>query len=147
MTAEEKERIRDLSKCDFSEINEHFKKVSEERKNRSKEEKKAEKEKNDAIVEEYGFCLMDGHKEKIGNFRIEPPGLFRGRGEHPKQGMIKRRTMPEDVIINCSKDSEQPMPPKVNIKCTVYLYLLSLLTQRADNSKEYDTEQRNCFLL
>jgi len=112
MTSEEKERIRDLSKCDFSEINEHFKKVSEERKNRSKEEKKAEKEKNDAIVEEYGFCTMDGHKEKIGNFRIEPPGLFRGRGEHPKQGMIKRRTMPEDVIINCSKDSEVPQPPK-----------------------------------
>jgi len=46
---------------------------------------------------------MDGHKEKIGNFRIEPPGLFRGRGDHPKQGMLKRRTMPEDVIINCSK--------------------------------------------
>jgi len=112
MTSEEKERIRDLSKCDFSEINEHFKKVSEERKNRSKEEKKAEKEKNDAIVEEYGFCTMDGHKERIGNFRIEPPGLFRGRGEHPKQGMIKRRTMPEDVIINCSKDSEVPQPPK-----------------------------------
>lgn len=38
---------------------------------RSKEEKKAEKEKNDAIVEEYGFCTMDGHKEKIGNFRLE----------------------------------------------------------------------------
>merc|ERR1712045_954628 len=112
MTNEEREKIRDLSKCDFNEINEHFKKVSEERKSRSKEEKKAEKEKNDAIVEEYGFCMMDGHKEKIGNFRIEPPGLFRGRGEHPKQGMIKRRTMPEDVIINCSKDSEQPMPPK-----------------------------------
>jgi len=112
MTSEEKERIRDLSKCDFSEINEHFKKVSEERKNRSKEEKKAEKEKNDAIVEEYGFCTMDGHKERIGNFRIEPPGLFRGRGEHPKQGMIKRRTMPEDVIINCSKDSDVPQPPK-----------------------------------
>merc|ERR1719300_2107033 len=83
MTEKEKDIIRDLSKCDFSEINEHFKKVSEERKNRSKEEKKAEKEKNDAIVEEYGFCTMDGHKERIGNFRIEPPGLFRGRGEHP----------------------------------------------------------------
>merc|ERR1712177_136336 len=59
MTEKEKDIIRDLSKCDFSEINEHFKKVSEERKNRSKEEKKAEKEKNDAIVEEYGFCTMD----------------------------------------------------------------------------------------
>jgi len=111
MTEKEKDIIRDLSKCDFSEINEHFKKVSEERKNRSKEEKKAEKERNDAIVEEYGFCTMDGHKEKIGNFRTEPPSLFRGRGEHPKQGMIKRRIMPEDVIINCSKDSEVPVPP------------------------------------
>jgi len=111
MTEKEKDIIRDLSKCDFSEINEHFKKVSEERKNRSKEEKKAEKEKNDAIVEEYGFCIMDGHKEKIGNFRTEPPSLFRGRGEHPKQGMIKRRIQPEDVIINCSKDSAVPVPP------------------------------------
>ena len=112
MTASEKETIRDLSKCDFSAINQHFKDYTEQRKNRSKEEKKAEKEKNDAIVEEYGFCMIDGHREKIGNFRIEPPGLFRGRGEHPKQGMIKRRTMPEDVIINCSKDSVPPAPPK-----------------------------------
>ena len=112
MTDREKEVIRDLSKCEFSEINEHFKKLSEERKNRTKEEKKAEKEKNEKIVEEYGFCTIDGHKEKIGNFRIEPPGLFRGRGEHPKQGMLKRRVMPEDVIINCSKDSDWPEPPK-----------------------------------
>ena len=34
MTEKEKAIIRDLSKCDFSEINEHFKKISEERKNR-----------------------------------------------------------------------------------------------------------------
>ena len=25
--------------------------------------------------------------------------------------MVKRRVMPEDVIINCSKDSECPKPP------------------------------------
>ena len=59
----------------------------------------------------YGFCVIDGHKEKIGNFRIEPPGLFRGRGDHPKMGMLKRRVMPEDVIINCSKDSKYPEAP------------------------------------
>lgn len=52
---------------------------------------------------EYGYCLMDNHKERIGNFRIEPPGLFRGRGDHPKMGMLKRRIRPEDIIINCSK--------------------------------------------
>merc|ERR1712226_612730 len=88
MSAEEKEIIRDLSKCDFSEIDAHFKKYSEERKNRSKEEKDKEKAANAALIEEFGFCTMDGHKEKIGNFRTEPPSLFRGRGEHPKQGMV-----------------------------------------------------------
>ena len=28
-------------------------------------------------------------RQKIGNFKTEPPGLFRGRGDHPKQGRIK----------------------------------------------------------
>jgi len=91
MTEKEKEIIRDLSKCDFSEIDAHFKKMSEERKNRSKDEKNKEKEYQASLVAEYGLCNMDGHMEKIGNFRTEPPSLFRGRGEHPKQGMIKRR--------------------------------------------------------
>ncbi|KAJ8303442.1 hypothetical protein KUTeg_019838 [Tegillarca granosa] len=112
MTQAEKEKITDLKKCRFNEINDYFKLKSEERKNRSKEEKKAEKLKNDEIQKEYGVCIFDGHQEKIGNFRIEPPGLFRGRGEHPKQGMLKKRIQPEDVIINCSKNSKIPQPPE-----------------------------------
>jgi DNA topoisomerase I len=66
---------------------------------------------NEEIAKEYGTCVIDGHKEKIGNFKIEPPGLFRGRGEHPKMGKLKKRVMPEDVIINCSKDAPIPKPP------------------------------------
>ncbi|XP_053400994.1 DNA topoisomerase I, mitochondrial-like [Mercenaria mercenaria] len=112
MTTEEREKITDLKKCNFREMCEFFKEESEKRKNRSKEEKLKLKEENARLQEEYGFCIMDGHKEKIGNFRIEPPGLFRGRGDHPKQGMLKRRVQPEDVIINCSKDSKVPQPPK-----------------------------------
>ena len=54
---------------------------------------------------------MDNHRERIANFKIEPPGLFRGRGNHPKMGMLKRRIMPEDIIINCSKDAKVPSPP------------------------------------
>jgi len=61
------------------------------------------KKENEKIQKEYGFCIIDGHKQKIGNFKIEPPGLFRGRGDHPKQGMLKKRTRPEDVTLNCSK--------------------------------------------
>jgi DNA topoisomerase-1 len=37
--------------------------------------------------------MVDGRKEKIGNFRVEPPGLFRGRGDHPKTGMLKVSTI------------------------------------------------------
>ena len=74
---------------------------------------------------------------QVGNFRVEPPGLFRGRGEHPKMGLIKvcfrplgsagllllsaetlpngtlhqKRIMPEDVIINIGKEATPPAPP------------------------------------
>lgn len=111
MNKEEKTTIKKLSRCDFTHMAEYFKKLSEERKNMSKEEKQKIKQDNQKIVEKYGFCFLDGHKQRIANFRIEPPGLFRGRGNHPKMGMLKRRTMPEDVIINCSKDSKIPPPP------------------------------------
>lgn len=111
MTHEETKLIKDLSKCNFKEMHSYFQSQSEKNRNRTKEEKAALKVKNEEIQKEYGFCVIDGHKEKIGNFRIEPPGLFRGRGEHPKMGMLKRRVMPEDVLINCSKDSKVPKPP------------------------------------
>ncbi|KAK3547461.1 hypothetical protein QTP86_021033 [Hemibagrus guttatus] len=124
MTSEEKSRISDLNKCNFTEMSEYFKTQSEARKQMTKEEKqKAQnsikckmykiksKRRTSGWWGENGYCLMDNHKERIGNFRIEPPGLFRGRGDHPKMGMLKRRIRPEDVIINCSKDSKQPKPP------------------------------------
>ncbi|KAJ1521367.1 hypothetical protein ONE63_003043 [Megalurothrips usitatus] len=111
MTDSERSIITDLKKCNFKPMNKYFLEQTEIRKAMSKEEKKKIKEKNDEIQKEMGFCTIDGHQEKIGNFRIEPPGLFRGRGEHPKMGMLKRRVNPEDVIINCSKDSKVPKAP------------------------------------
>ncbi|KAM4018212.1 DNA topoisomerase I, mitochondrial-like isoform 3-T3 [Anomaloglossus baeobatrachus] len=111
MTLEERMVITDLAKCDFTEIYNYHKVKTEERKNRTKEEKLKLKEENAKLVEEYGFCVMDHHRERIGNFKIEPPALFRGRGDHPKQGMLKKRILPEDVTINCSKDSKIPVPP------------------------------------
>ncbi|KAF6040270.1 top-1 [Bugula neritina] len=112
MTPKERELITDLGKCNFQKMHAYFTDQSEKRKARSKEEKQKEKAENEKLVEIYGYCTIDGHKEKIGNFRIEPPGLFRGRGQHPKMGMLKRRVQPEDVIINCSKGSKVPVAPK-----------------------------------
>ncbi|XP_023209714.1 DNA topoisomerase 1-like [Centruroides sculpturatus] len=117
MTPQEREFITDLKKCNFSELNEYYKQKSEERKNMTKEEKNEIKKQNEELQKTYGFCIIDGHKQKIGNFKIEPPGLFRGRGEHPKMGMLKRRVRPEDIIINIGK----------------YVYKLAL---RAGNEKE-----------
>jgi len=111
MTNEERETITHLKKCDFTKMAKWFKDKTEERKAMSKEEKKVIKEKNEQITKEYGFCSLDGHKEKIGNFRVEPPGLFRGRGDHPKQGCVKRRVTACDITINCSKDSDYPKSP------------------------------------
>ncbi|XP_056137316.1 DNA topoisomerase 1 isoform X2 [Lampris incognitus] len=111
MTEDERLLIGNLNKCDFGEIHAMHKAKVEAKKNLSKEDKLALKEANQKIVDEYGFCMLDHHKERIGNFKIEPPGLFRGRGEHPKQGMLKKRIQPEEVIVNCSKDSCIPVPP------------------------------------
>lgn len=64
----------------------------------------------DEVEKDYQFCVLDGRKEKVGNFRVEPPGLFRGRGEHPKKGTHKFRLRPEDITINIGKDAPVPKP-------------------------------------
>uniref|UniRef100_A0A6I8P6D8 DNA topoisomerase I n=2 Tax=Ornithorhynchus anatinus TaxID=9258 RepID=A0A6I8P6D8_ORNAN len=111
MTPEEQKTIKCLEECDFTEIHKYFVDKNEARKALPKEEKQKLKEEAEKLQEEFGYCILDGHREKIGNFKTEPPGLFRGRGDHPKMGLLKKRIMPEDVIINCSKDSKIPEPP------------------------------------
>lgn len=85
MTAEERAKIVDLAQCDFRAVHEYYKEVSERNKNRSKEEKAVLKEKKDKEVEKYGFAWMDGYKQKIGNFRIEPPGSLHSTHSRPHQ--------------------------------------------------------------
>ncbi|GIY54934.1 DNA topoisomerase 1 [Caerostris extrusa] len=69
------------------------------------------KKQNKELTEKYGYCTIDGHKQKVSNFKIEPPGLFRGRGTHPKMGMLRRRVEAEDVAINIGKEAQVPSPP------------------------------------
>ncbi|KAM6953739.1 DNA topoisomerase I, mitochondrial [Aplochiton taeniatus] len=111
MTSDERSKIRKLSKCGFRQMHQHFLSKAEEKRNMAKEQKQVLKKESARWVEEYGFCVLDGHREKIGNFRVEPPGLFRGRGEHPKMGKLKKRIQAEDITINCSKDCVPPAPP------------------------------------
>ncbi|KAF9897751.1 DNA topoisomerase 1, partial [Lobosporangium transversale] len=104
--------ITSFGKCDFTPLYEHFQNEKEKKKNMTKEEKNAQKAEKQALEEHYGVCYLDGRKEKVGNFRIEPPGLFRGRGKHPKTGCLKLRVMPEQVTLNLSKDAPIPKAPE-----------------------------------
>ena len=62
MTKEEAAIVKDLSKCDFLEMHRHFVVQSETKKAMSKEEKKTIKEANEKLVEEYGWCTIDGYE-------------------------------------------------------------------------------------
>ena len=68
---------------------EFFESEKAKKKALSSAEKKEVKKAKDEMEEKYTFCILDGRKEKVGNFRVEPPGLFRGRGEHPRKGSLK----------------------------------------------------------
>nr|XP_037286392.1 DNA topoisomerase 1-like [Rhipicephalus microplus] len=112
MNRKEAKLITDLGKCDFREISAHYETEAEQRKAMTKQQKQAIKLQRDKLEQKYGYCIVDGHRQKIANFKIEPPGLFCGRGQHPNMGMLKRRVQPEDVIINIGKDAPVPKPPQ-----------------------------------
>ncbi|KAI1338487.1 hypothetical protein F5Y15DRAFT_407535 [Xylariaceae sp. FL0016] len=104
--------IKEFSKLDFKPIFEYYHGKSEARKARPQSEKKAEKAEKDKVEAPFLYCKWDGRKEKVGNFRVEPPGLFRGRGEHPKTGKVKQRVQPEQITINIGKEAQVPPPPE-----------------------------------
>ena len=105
--------ITDFNKCDFSLISEHLKKEKEKTINIEKEEKEKLKEERIRYEKKYTIAKIDNKEQSIGNFRIEPPGIFLGRGCHPKIGSLKKRVYPKDITINISK--EAPLP-EINLK-------------------------------
>jgi DNA topoisomerase-1 len=105
--------INSLSEIDFSLIKNFLDIQKEKKKSLSKEEKDLIKQKQLEEEEPYTFCIIDGSQQKVGNYKIEPPGIFVGRGNHPKIGKIKKRIYPEDVTLNLDKTTKTPIP---NIK-------------------------------
>jgi DNA topoisomerase-1 len=103
-------QVLSLDEIDFSLIKKYLNKEKEKKAEMTKEQKEKIKEKQQEIDEPYKNCIIDGGQLKIDNFKIEPPGIFIGRGTHPKSGKIKKRIRPEDVTINLDKESPIPKP-------------------------------------
>lgn len=100
--------IQSLELCNFSLIYNHLLEEKERKKNMSKEEKEEIKREKEEMEKKYKTAYIDGKPQPVGNFRVEPPGIFIGRGCHPKLGKIKRRIYPEDVTLNLSKNAPVP---------------------------------------
>jgi len=101
-------KITNLEDCDFSLIKKHVLDEKEKKLLLSSDEKQKMIAGRKKQEEPYLFATIDGKKEKIGNFRIEPPGIFIGRGCHPLLGSIKPRLYPKDIILNLSEDAPIP---------------------------------------
>ncbi|KAL6762862.1 DNA topoisomerase I [Haematococcus lacustris] len=106
-----KHKIQALDKCDFTPIFDYLMAEREKKKAMTKEEKEKLKKERELAEGKYKTALVDGRVEPVGNFRVEPPGLFRGRGEHPKMGMIKKRIYPRDITINIGEGEPLPEHP------------------------------------
>jgi DNA topoisomerase-1 len=104
-------KIKKFEKCDFKPIFEWYDSERAKKKALPAAEKKALKAEKEAAEAQFMYCMWDGRKQKVGNFRVEPPGLFRGRGEHPKTGRVKKRVAPEQITINIGENAKVPEPP------------------------------------
>ena len=109
LTPEHKKVFKDFNKLDFEKIR---KKLIQMKENETAAEKRKKKKKSAERKYEYGFAIINGIKEPIGNFTIEPASLFLGRGKNKIRGSIKRHITPNEVTINIGKDARAPTPPK-----------------------------------
>jgi DNA topoisomerase-1 len=97
---------------DFTEIIDFVVQEKQMKASLSKEEKKRQAQERKTIREankqKYGYAIIDGVRTEVGNYTVEPPSIFMGRGEHPMRGKWKPYVGEEDIILNLSPDASRP---------------------------------------
>eukprot|EP01060_Flectonema_neradi_P017857 TRINITY_DN246_c6_g1_i1.p1 TRINITY_DN246_c6_g1~~TRINITY_DN246_c6_g1_i1.p1 ORF type:complete len:826 (+),score=252.69 TRINITY_DN246_c6_g1_i1:33-2480(+) len=104
--------IKDLALVNFDAMWQHYVDYKAREKGLSRDAKQANAKKKKEELAKYKSVMWDGRREEVQNPSMEIPSLFRGRGDHPKMGMVKRRIEPEDVTINCQDVNDPPKPPE-----------------------------------
>ena len=107
-TIDKELKIDNFAECDFSLIKEYIitKLANREKPTDEEKEKKTKKE------EKYTMAKVDGKDQPVGNFRVEPPGIYIGRGCNPKSGKLKKRIRPKDITINIGRGETSPELPE-----------------------------------
>ncbi|ORZ36844.1 hypothetical protein BCR44DRAFT_1431871 [Catenaria anguillulae PL171] len=106
--------ITEFDKCDFSPLINYLSAERARRQAMSADEKAAAKAAKAALEEPHAHAYVDGQPVKLGAFHVDPPCIFRGRGQHPLAGKIRARVRPEDVIINVGESDPVPLPPSAH---------------------------------
>ena len=110
LTNEHKKIFKEFSKFNFKPFVEYLENKKETEKSDT-ELKQNKKIKTAERKQDYGYAMINGTREPLGNFVIEPAAIFFGRGENPNRGKIKRDIEPEEVTINIGKNSTIPKAP------------------------------------
>jgi DNA topoisomerase-1 len=102
-----------IGQLDFSEIIDvqEAERVRNSDPERKKELALGRKKRRELLKEKYGYAEIDGVRTEVGNYLVEPPGIFMGRGEHPLRGKWKPRVLPEDIILNLDETAVPPPSP------------------------------------
>jgi DNA topoisomerase-1 len=78
----------------------------------SKEERKVlaaeRKVQREALREQYGYAMVNGRRNELANYVVEPSGIFMGRGRHPLRGRWKEGARHNDITLNLSPDAPRP---------------------------------------
>ena len=104
-----KKEFKEFNKISFQDLVDKIKTIKEEV--LTKDQKKQKKTKADEKKRTFGYAIIDGKREAVGNYAVEPASIFYGRGNNQNRGKIKKAINPEDVIINIGKNDISPTPP------------------------------------
>jgi DNA topoisomerase-1 len=109
LTKDHKSIFKDFSKINWSDAVSKVEAIKEN--GMTIEDLRMKKVINEEKKHRYGFAILDGKREKVGNFTVEPASIFYGRGANPNRGKVKREIFPEDVTINIGEKDPVPTPP------------------------------------
>ena len=105
----------------------------EQRKAQASERKEA----RESLKARYGTAQIDGKPVELGNYMIEPPGIFIGRGDHPLRGRWKPRITQGDVTLNLGRGARAPPGSWAGVACEADSVWVAKWTDKLTGNTKY----------
>lgn len=131
----------DYGQIDFGQFNRLVDKEKAEREAMTLEQRKAlaakRKEARESLKLKYGTARIDGEPVDLGNYMVEPPGIFIGRGAHPLRGKWKPRIGQGDVTLNLGRGAKTPPGKWAGVACEPNSVWVAKWTDKLTGNTKY----------